>query len=122
MFQFIMNNYSEYDSYFFKYFPKLFIPFMNSEKIYVQDIVYEAPKPKKRPNLTIDTNIDDSIVNYNYKKALSKSSGISNNVEYFRCYLKHFYSCEKSEEEIERILKTIKNIRNSVKKDFPIFS
>jgi thiamine kinase-like enzyme len=123
MIHFITNIYSKY----FSYFPKMPFPFMNSVKIYVQnnpinEKTNSLHTKRKKPNLTIDTNIDDKIVGYNYKKAIAKSSEGSNNVQYFRSYLKHFYSCEKSEEEIERILETIKQIRNSVKKDFETLS
>lgn len=134
MIHFITNIYSKY----FSYFLKMPFPFMNSVKIYVQnnpinnneainnnakiEKTNSLPSKRKKPNLTIDTNVDDKIVSYNYKKAIAKSSEGSNNVQYFRSYLKHFYSCQKSEEEIERILETIKQIRNSVKKDFETLS
>lgn len=131
MFSFISNIYSEY----YSYLPKIFISIVNSVKIYMDDNENNEESEenidvqnscilnyKKRPYLTIDTNIDDNIVSYNYKKAVAKASDGLNNVQYFRSYLKYFYSCEKSEEEIERILETIKEIRISVKKDFNTLS
>lgn len=124
MFTYIIHNLSLY----YSNFPTMIFPFINSVKIYVHNSIVETTEfssplvKKKRPNLTIDTNIDENIVNYNYKKAISRSTEMANNVYYFRSYLKNFYSCEKTEEEIERILKTIQNIRKCVKNDFEALS
>jgi hypothetical protein len=128
-------------SLYHSYIPKIISPFINSYKIYIQsdsfdEMEEESPDPlppsppsqepvkciKQRIHLTIITDIDDEIVNANYKIAISQRRKSFDDVSYFCSYLKYFYSCEKSEEEIERILQAIKSIRHSVRRDFDVFS
>jgi len=123
MFNFVIDI----SSLYYSYFPKIIYPFMNSSKIYQSNPIRKEEDEDstpviKHPVLTIITDIDDDIVNANYKLAISQRKKSFDNVQYFRSYLKYFYSCEKSEEEIERILQTIKTIRDSVRHDFDVYS
>lgn len=141
---------TDISSLYYSYIPKLIAPLMTTYKIYStvnteeeeeaeqeeedsllfhneeQSIQIhnqeETPRLSKRPNLRIITDIDDEVVRENFKRAISKEQKKYDSVNYFRSYLKYFYSCEKSEDEIKEILKVIKSIRKSVKNDFKLYS
>jgi len=86
--------------------------------------IYERKvKVKVKKDYWINTNLDPEVIDIFYKEVLKEeTNSIFKNVNYFRSYLKCFYDYEISEIEMERILITIQNIRNSVKIDHAFFS
>ena len=87
------------------------------------EIKVKEKKVVIKKNYWINTNLDPEVIDIFYKEILKEeTNSILKNVNYFRSYLKCFYDYEISEFEMERILITIQNIRNTVKNDRAFFS
>jgi len=83
----------------------------------------ETVVKKQKKIYWINTNLESNIVDIFFKEVLKKEANLMKmNVDYFRSYLKYFYDYEISKEEMERILKTIQEIRKNVKNEYAFFS
>jgi tRNA A-37 threonylcarbamoyl transferase component Bud32 len=87
------------------------------------DIPNERQIKVTKKQYTINTNLDRQMIDLNFKRILRSINKYNKqNVNYFRSFLKHFYDYEISENEIKNILKKIRTIKFSVKRDFIEFS
>ena len=93
-------------------------------KIYEEyEIKIKEKKSVIKKDYWINTNLEPEVIDIFYKEILKEeTNSILKNVNYFRSYLNCFYDYQISEIEMERILITIQNIRNTVKNDRAFFS
>ena len=122
---FVFYYYSLYFSGFFSQlqFMKISCLEKTDTKIKDRNIFNDETLHLPKKTYQINTNINIDMVDSCFKKIVQKEKEENERkVEYFRSYLKCFYNCEKTEDEIERMLDIIQDIRKSVKYEFPIYS
>jgi len=108
-----------YYSGFFSQLRFMKISCLHPERKYREETVVK----KQKKIYWINTNLESNIVDIFFKEVLKKEANLMKmNVDYFRSYLKYFYDYEISKEEMERILKTIQEIRKNVKNEYAFFS
>lgn len=97
--------------------------YLSIENPILLDIPNQRQIKVTKKQYNINTNLDREIIDLNFKNILrSINKSNKQNVNYFRCFLKHFYDYEISENEMETILKRIRSIKFAVKRDAIQFS
>lgn len=118
-----LYNYLLYFSGLFSQIRFMKISCINRENIY--KIISEIHMKEKPPKKTywIDTDLNKYEIERNFKKIIKDEMDlVSKNVQYFSSYLKCFYDFIISNEEMERILENINNIRQFVKNKIKRYS